>query len=211
MPAISKFLFETSFEAQRRGDAPPPPPRRSYPASEVDELRAASRAEGVEEGTAAAMASIEAHAAKTLGAIAGRIEALAADAAARDDARTHELVGAMATIARKLIPGLVERHGLDEIEALLRDCLSRLHDEPRIVVRVADGVLDAIRPRLDALASQIGFSGRIIAIGDPALPAGDARIEWADGGAERDSARAWADIDGHIARFLETWPQGRAS
>jgi flagellar assembly protein FliH len=78
-------------------------------------------------------------------------------------------------------------------------------------VRVNDALLDILRERLDALASGIGFNGRIIAIADPAVAPGDARIEWADGGAERDSARAWADIDAHIARFIETWPQGRQS
>lgn len=211
MPAISKFLFETSFEAQRPGDAPPPRPRQSYPAAEVEGLREAAHADGVAAGIAQAMASIEAAAADTLANIGGRLEALTATVTAQENARTRELVGALGVIAKKLVPGLIERHGLAEIETLLGECLARLHDEPRIVVRVADATLDALRPRLDALAASIGFTGRIIAIGDPALPAGDARIEWADGGAERDSARAWADIDSHIARFLDTWPEGRAS
>ena len=211
MPAISKFLFETSFESQRAGEAPPPRPRQSYPAAEVEDLRAAAHAAGVSEGTAQAMASIEAAAADALSVIGGRLESLVADVSAQENDRTRELVGAVGVIAKKLIPGLIDRYGLGEIETLLQECLARLHDEPRIVVRVADATLDALRPRLDALATSIGFTGRIIAIGDPALPLGDAKIEWADGGAERDSARAWADIDGHIARFLDTWPAGRAS
>ncbi len=211
MPAISKFLFETSFEAQRLGEAPPPRPRQNYPAAEVEALRDAAHADGVAAGIAQAMASIEAAASDTLTAIGGHLEAFAATVSAQENARTRELVGVVATIAKKLVPGLIERHGLAEIEALLGECLARLHDEPRIVVRVADAALDALRPRLDTLAASIGFTGRIIAIGDPTLPAGDAKIEWADGGAERDSARAWADIDGHIARFLDTWPEGRAS
>jgi flagellar assembly protein FliH len=211
MAAISKFLFETSFEAHRAGEAPPAPVRRSFTPAEVEAARAEGHAEGIEAGRAAALAALEARAADALAALAGKLAALLKDAAATEQARTRETVAAMATIARKVMPGLAERHGLAEIEALLLDCLGRLHDEPRVVVRINDAILDALKERLDALASGIGFAGRIIVIADPAVAAGDARIEWADGGAERDSARAWADIDGLIARFIETWPQGRQS
>jgi flagellar assembly protein FliH len=211
MAAISKFLFETSFEAQRAGEAPPAPVRRSFTPAELEAARGEGHAQGVAAGQAAALASLEARGADALGAIAGKLAALLKDAAAAEQARTQEMVAAMTTIARKLIPGLAERHGLAEIEALLLDCLGRLHDEPRVVVRINDALLDALKERLDALATGIGFTGRIIVIADPAIAAGDARIEWADGGAERDSARAWADIDGLIARVIETWPQGRQS
>jgi flagellar assembly protein FliH len=211
MAAISKFLFETSFEAHRTGDAPPPPTRRSFTPVELETARQDAHAQGVEAGRAAALGSAEARAADALATLAGKLGALVQAATAAENARTHELVAAMTTIARKLMPGLAERHGTAEIEALLLDCLGRLHDEPRVVVRVNDGVLDLMRERLDALAAGIGFTGRIIAFADPAVAAGDARIEWADGGAERDSARAWADIDANIARFIETWPQGRQS
>jgi len=209
MAAISKFLFETSFETHRPGDAPPPPVRRSFTPAEVEAARQEGHALGVEAGRAATFAAAEARAAEALAAIAGQVARLAQAAEAAETARTRELAAAMATIARKLMPGLAERHGLAEVEALLLDCLGRLHDEPRIVVRINDAMLDLLRDRLDALAAGIGFTGRIIVIADPAVAAGDARIEWADGGAERDSARAWADIDGQIARFIETWPQGR--
>ena len=211
MAAISKFLFETSFEAQRAGEAPPPPVRRSFKPAELETARQQAHAQGLEAGHAEALAAVEARAADALAAIAGKLGAFAQSASAAEDARTHEMVAAMGTIARKLMPGLAERHGLAEIETLLLECLGRLHDEPRIVVRVSDETLDVLKDRLDALAAGIGFTGRIIAIADPAVAAGDARIEWADGGAERDSARAWADIDAQIARFIETWPQGRQS
>jgi flagellar assembly protein FliH len=211
MAAISKFLFETSFEAHRAGDAPPPPVRRAFTPAELEAARAEGHAEGVEAGQAAAHASIEARTADALAALAGKLAALLKDAAAAEQTRTHEAIAAMATIARKLMPGLSERHGLSEVEALLLDCLGRLHDEPRVVVRINDALLDVLKEKVDALATSIGFAGRIIVIADPAVAAGDARIEWADGGAERDSARAWADIDGLIARFIETWPQGRQS
>jgi flagellar assembly protein FliH len=211
MAAISKFLFETSFEAHRAGDAPPPPARRSFTPQELEAARAEGHAQGVAEGRAEAERAIAAHAAAALAAIADQVAALDAAARAAAEARTHELVAAIGTIARRLIPGLVERHGLAEIEALVVESLARLHDEPRVVVRVNDALLDPLKGRLDELAAGVGYAGRIIAIADHGVAPGDARIEWADGGAERDSPRAWAEIDAQIARFVETWPQGRSN
>src|SRR5438045_3269531 len=169
MAAISKFLFETSFEAQRAGEAPPPPVRRSFTPAELETARREAHAHGLDAGRAEALTAIEGRAAEALAALAGKLAAVAQAATAAEIARTHELVAAMGTIARKLMPGLAERHGLAEIEALLLDCLGRLHDEPRIVVRVSDATLDALKDRLDALAAGIGFTGRIIAIADPAV------------------------------------------
>ena len=50
------------------------------------------------------------------------------------------------------------------------------------------------------LSAQSGYEGKIVLIAEEALLPGDARVEWADGGAERDSARLWRQIDEIVAR-----------
>ncbi|MBX6322342.1 MAG: flagellar assembly protein FliH, partial [Rhodospirillaceae bacterium] len=67
-------------------------------------------------------------------------------------------------------------------------------------VRLHDSLLDPLRERLDAVAAGAGFEGRIVILADPAMPVGDCRVEWADGGIERDTDRLWRDIEAALAR-----------
>lgn len=203
MVAVSKFLFETSFDAAAGSAAAPPPSRRAYPAQEVEAIKAAVRAEAFAAGRAEAERSIEAQTRDLLGRIGAQLAAMVQDADRLHAERTEQAVGAAAAMVRKLMPDLASRHALAEIEALLRDCLGRLHDEPRIVVRVHDELLDPLRRRVDAIAQSTGFGGRVILIADPGLAATDARIEWADGGAERNLGAVWQDIDAALRNYLQ--------
>ena len=98
-----------------------------------------------------------------------------------------------------------------EIEAVIRDCLARLRDEVRIVIRVADAVLDAVNERVTALAATAGFEGKIVLIAQEDLQVGDVHVEWADGGAERDSESLWREIDAVVARAIGVTPPETAN
>ena len=77
-----------------------------------------------------------------------------------------------------------------------------MRDEPRIVVRVADDLLDALRDRLSQVARAAGFQGKIVLLSDDTLQDSAVRLEWADGGAERDPAQTWREIDDILGRVL---------
>jgi flagellar assembly protein FliH len=204
MVAISKFLFDTDFAAgDEASRLAPRPDTRRFSAIELEAAKAASHAEGVAAGRAAAEQEIARRVADACAAVGARIGELMKALAARHEAQTREAVAAAAEIVRRLLPALGKREAISEVEALIRECLTRLHDEPRLVVRVADELLDPVRQRVDQLSAEAGYSGRVILFADPALESGDARVEWADGGAERDSAAIWRDIDGAIQRFVE--------
>jgi flagellar assembly protein FliH len=204
MVAISKFLFDTDFAAgDEASRLAPRPDTRRFSAVELEVAKAASHAEGVAAGRAAAEQEIARRVADACAAVGARIGELMKAVAARHEAQTREAVAAAAEIVRRLLPALGKREAISEVEALIRDCLTRLHDEPRLVVRVADELLDPVRQRVDQLSAEAGYTGRVILFVDPALKSGDARVEWADGGAERAGTAIWRDIDGAIQRFVE--------
>ena len=204
MVAISKFLFDTDFAAgDEASRLAPRPDTRRFSAIELEAAKTAAHAEGVAAGRAAAEQEIARRIADACAAVAARTGELMKAYATQNEAQTREAVTAAAEIARRLLPSLGKREAISEVEALIRDCLTRLHEEPRLVVRVADELLDPVRQRVDQLTAEAGYSGRVILFADPALKSGDARVEWADGGAERDSAAIWRDIDSAIQRFVE--------
>ena len=199
MVQTSKFLFETRFEA---GAPPPPPTRKSFTAAEVEAARAAGEKAGHAAGRAAALKEIEARAATVLNILIDGLGGAIERIHARHEEQGRETVAIATTVLRRLFPALSERHEYAELEALLSDSLRQLSSEPRIVVRVPDAIVEAIKPRIDRAAERAGFPGRVILLGDPAMSDAQSRIEWADGGVERDTARIWAEFDAILQRHL---------
>ena len=168
---------------------------------------AEGHAAGVAEGAEAARAEIQGtDAAMTANAldqiargVANLINAREAGNAARRDQPVHIALA----IVRKLMPELARRNGLAEIEGLVRACLTELIDEPRLIVRVSADTIELVRGHLEATVANCGFDTKLVVIGDPNLTPGDCRVEWAEGGAERDTVRLLAEIEQSAARLLE--------
>jgi flagellar assembly protein FliH len=202
-----KFLFDRSFDlpdaprAVQRKVAPPEP---AFTKAEVEAARATGFADGRAQALDETAQSIEARAAAALQTLASTIaEALQSREHAAETAQRRALETIRA-ITRKAVPALCRTAPLLELETLVSECVREAFDEPRIVLRVADGVFDAMQQRLAAITSLAGFAGKVVLLADDGLDLADARVEWAEGGAERDTKRLLRDIDGALARALDT-------
>jgi flagellar assembly protein FliH len=216
MPAISKFLFAEEFAEPGVGPDGTPMPlvlRRKpkhYTEVELEMAKQAAFEEGRKAGFAQGheetLGSAEYLAAQAIAALQTALPA-ALDAAdrARDEADAGA-VTAMGAIARKLLPALAATRGVDEIEALARECIERLLEQPRFVAKVNPAIADVVRTKFEAVAEAHGFAGRLVVLGDPNLPATDARIEWTNGGVERNVADVWKEIEDSIERYLAMQP-----
>ena len=56
-------------------------------------------------------------------------------------------------------------------------------------MRVNDSLYAAAREKLDDIARAHGFEGKLVVLGEPSVGVGDCRIEWADGGVNREASR----------------------
>ena len=68
--------------------------------------------------------------------------------------------------------------------------------------------LEALAARLDEIAHQEGYEGRIILSPDPAIRGADCRIEWRGGGSERSEAAIEAALDALIENRFSTSVKG---
>lgn len=206
MALAQKFLFDISFDApggdaRQRGSITPA--EAVFTRVELDAALAQARAESHAAGMAEAMRQREQQVAGALSAIAQQLSALLAakDAARRAGERdTIELTRA---IAGRLFPALVRKGALAELEAIIVQCMRDAVAEPRLVLRVPDAIFEAAQQQLAPLAANNGYPGKLIILVDEQLGEADCRIEWADGGAERDTARSWRDIEAAIARAMD--------
>jgi flagellar assembly protein FliH len=199
MAMPQKFNFDVSFDHLGVPSARSATERR-FTRDELEATRHSALAQGHAAGLAEAAKSAQALTADALAQIAeGLATLLAAQDAARIDMQ-RRAVATVQTMVTKLFPGLAAKDPLAEVEAFATKCLHEAIDEPRVVVRVAQEIYEPLRERLDALASAAGYAGRIVLLIDDAIAAGDARVEWADGGAERNLAGQCAEINELLER-----------
>jgi len=212
MGTFEKYLFDTSFESEREreakaraaaeAEAAAEPPAPTFSEEELEAARQAAFAEGKAAGLAEAEQS---HAKRLADSVAGlppHFDRLSQELEHLETERQRGALEAAVTVVRKLFPRLAREGGLEEIRAVVEACLERLRDEPRLVIRCADGDLDKLRERVEGSTSRSSFEGKLVFLADETITAGDVRVEWADGGAERDQAALWKEIDAIIARAL---------
>ena len=113
-----------------------------------------------------------------------------------------EAVEVAVAVARKLSSALVAQEPFAEISALARECFRELVSAPHVAVRVNDALYAVAREKLEDIARAKNFQGRLVVLAESDIALGDCRIEWADGGINRDSAAADAAITAAVTNYI---------
>ena len=209
-----KFMFDAEFD---RAVEPEPSALEetvtalnAEHATALEAARTEAHAEGFNDGQQAALETVEAeihtlmkHLVESTATLA---QAVHADATANKE---FALRLAVAT-AEKLAGELIHRYPTGEIEALLATCLRSIPAQTKIIVRVAPNMQDQLRVRIEEIAQDFGFSGMISVRGSQDVDIADCRIEWADGGMDKNRAELMAEINTALDAYFNS-PQGSES
>lgn len=205
MASKAKFLFDVPFDGSRpkveRNYAPKAPPPK-FSAEEVDAARAAAFAEGEAAGRQAAYGEHQQNLEVALRTIAQQLRAIAVGQEHARIAASAEATELAVAIARKLAGRLIERQPLDQVEALVLRCMDDMRDEPRLVIRAAEPVVQQLDAKIDQLVAQSGFGGKVALVPDETMALTDCRINWADGSAERRQTALEQEVDQAVERYL---------
>ena len=207
METSHKFLFENCFEPSQPVEAEIDevevvPPAPSFSEEEIALARTQGFADGRSEGIAEMQTSIDTRLSELMVNMTQQLAGLQSAQAEGLRSADRRLLGLASTIAKKVVPPIARDAAQAAVEDLIRDCLPKLMDEPRVVIRVHANVMDRLREKVDMLAAKSGFAGDIILLPEDDFSEMDCRIEWADGGAERSSSALWADIDKTLDTYL---------
>lgn len=196
----AKFTFDVDMGRRRERT-------RVLTEKQLAEHAETARKSGYEQGYADGEKSEIARAAQATAEAANRIAGQCAELIAATDATRRQLLGETvylgSSIGRKLAAHLVAREPAAEIEALITECLASLDQAPHLVIRCHPDLADIVRETAEQKMTTSGFSGRLVVMGEPDIPPGDGRIEWADGGLVRDSAAILEQIDTCIGSYLD--------
>lgn len=226
MAEVEKFMFDREFDAPPPVVAiepefveeelpPPPPPPPTFSEAELEDARNQARGEGVAEGIRIGRSEVlesqgQIHN-EILDHLSVRLSELVTEQTARYTQQREVSLQIALTIARRLLPSYIGRHGSDEIMAMVSAILRDLQEEPRLVIRLPEMHLDALTEQIEAEAAKRGFPGQLVFVGDAELGESDCKVEWADGGAERDASRLWSEIDRLAEQVLLSDPAPESS
>jgi flagellar assembly protein FliH len=200
MGAPAKFLFDLDFSVPDKAR------ERAASTAEIAEQIAAAEARGhragLDAGQREAKADSDRRAALALEAIGTAIRTIATGFSGIEGRMESEAVNVAVSVARKLCSELVAREPLAEVTALVSDCFRHLVSTPHLVVRINDQLYDAARERIEAIAKQSGFQGRLVILAEPDIAGGDCRIEWADGGVVLERAAIETKINELVGRYI---------
>ncbi|TAN71757.1 MAG: flagellar assembly protein FliH [Magnetospirillum sp.] len=212
--AYKKYMFDLDFgppssrpkpqqeeeiEHEPEPEAPPPP---TFTEEDLQVVREAAYDEGYRTGRNEATEATEHLMAEAMIRLAEAMTSL--HEAQEQAADTNQRVAARVAMAvlKKVLPAACESNAFEEVVRTVQECFAHVLDEPRIIVRVEQDLVDPVRDRLEAVAGMHGFEGRVVVQPDMRLMRGDCRVEWTDGGAERDQVRLIADIEAAVERSV---------
>jgi len=195
--ATAKFLFDEDFAT---GAKP------TITVVEAERRRADAESQAYRKGFAAGEAKAQGEAtqrvAGALAVIADGLERLNRALAGIEARLETEAVDVAVAVASKLAPELIAREPFAEISALATDCFRQIVTTPHIVVRVSVDIHEIAKAKLEEIAASRGFEGRLMVLPDEALAAGDCRIEWSEGGINRDREATLNTINEAVSRYV---------
>jgi flagellar assembly protein FliH len=208
MAAPAKFLFDMDFSA------PDKTRERAATPSEIAQKIASAEARAYRDGYEAAQREAKAESdrrtALALEEIGIAIQGIAARFSAVEVRMETEAVDVAVAVARKLCSELIAGEPLGEIAGLVGDCFSHLVSTPHLVVRINDSLYESARERIERLAKQSGFEGRLVILAEPEIETGDCRIEWADGGVVLERAAIETKINELVGRYIASRNEAEA-
>lgn len=179
------------------------PPAPLYGEDDLARARADGFAEGHAQGLAAAADSQSRRLGDVLDVVAGRLADLDEDWRRLDAMAAQTAVAVAVAISRKLFPETSRRQALTEIEGVAAEVFARVARRPSLVVRVAPHLREAAVDRLGIIAERSGYAGAVAVVADAALTDGDCRVDWATGGAARDTRALWQAIEAAVEEYCD--------
>jgi flagellar assembly protein FliH len=194
------FMFDHSFDAGAARTEEEQKAAPTYTEADMAAVQQEAYQKGLVEGRAAAAKDIHQMHVDVLHRMERLISRLADDVWKVYAQQKQTASDIAITIARKLLPDYTKKYGMQEMTAAIESSVAEMINEPRLVLRVSDSQFEYFSKEINAIAGKLGYGGKIIVLAEAELGEHDCRIEWADGGMERNINFTWSEIERQVSR-----------
>jgi flagellar assembly protein FliH len=196
--AGTKFTFDTEFRSS--GDVPSKAAqarrKQTLTTEEIETMCARAKQEGTQVSEIKASENIN----QTIAALVISVRAALDQSHAEVEQIRAEAAALAFAAAKKIAAAALAALPAGDVEIALREAMHQAIGEPRITLRAAPAVIAAVQDRIEAIAHEEGYEGRVLLAADPAIKGADCRIEWRGAGSERSEAAIEAALDALIER-----------
>jgi flagellar assembly protein FliH len=183
MVSQHKFTFDTEFlgAEDRKTPAARSRQKQTLTTEELERMQADARVQGENSASARNIEALD----RSIAALTISVRAALDQSHAEIEALREDAARLAFAMAKKIASSALAALPAADVEVALRRAVHQAIGEPRITLRSAPAVAQALEPRLAGIAHEEGYEGRITVAAEPGMKAGDCRIEWRGGGAER--------------------------
>lgn len=204
-PEIVEEVIPAVPEEQELPEETPPPiveivPEvieevKTYTEDEVAEFSAQAEQKGYENGFNAAKEGIEAQNARLLEEINTRLMMLATGADERKCEQENQMLDILKAALHKVVPELAAEKSKEIVNNFLNENFAQFKDEERLAFYFNPQTLPYVQENIARLANIHDFEGKISLHKDAQMKPADCRVEWENGGVERNSNKMLEKID----------------
>ena len=214
---IQKFLFERSFDTKALDTIEKPveiieeeETKEILPTFSEEELRTAqdeSFTQGKEQGINETAAEREQSLLEAIEKIDKQFNNLFKSQEEIATSNLNSAILVATTINRKIFPTLNKQGALEEVEHLVIESMKSILKEPKVNICIHPDLEPLLKKHIGSLSKKANYRSEIQIIAAEDIPLGDCRIEWENGGAQRNTESMWQEIDAIIERNLQITPK----
>lgn len=202
MAEAAKYLFDRTFDVAVSSDATASRQVEEEWERKMAEACCTAFEEGRTEGKDETLKGIEETIRAETGLLIDSSKRLLGDVEKECDHIRRNAIEIAVMTANLLAKELVARSPTVKLEALFSDALEQLNEAPHIALTVNDTLAEGVQKSVTSIASDRGFSGKIIVLGDPETKKGDCSLQWADGGISLDFEKTRDQISKLVRQHL---------
>ncbi len=181
---VRETVYEEVVEPE-----PEPEPVKTYTEEELAEQVRIAEQNGYEKGFKSSQCSIDAASVNVLNEINSRLLQLITDEQKQNSEMEKQSLDLILSVVRKLIPSLLADEAKNIVNKFIADNFNNFKNESKLSFYIHPDIISCVQENIAKLANRHDFEGKIALHKDNSLGVSDCRIEWENGGVERNAGR----------------------
>lgn len=177
----------------------PEPIAKTYSEEEVAEKVKAAEQDGYEKGFKSSQEGMDATVSRLMEEMNNKLMTLVANSSNLSCELEKQSMDLAKAIIKKLVPSLNDEHAVEIVNNFISENFNNFKNEAKLSFYIHPDIISYVQENIAKLANSHDFEGKISLHKDAKLGLADCRIEWENGGVERNTAEMSTKVEDLLA------------